>query len=386
MARKIRILPVAALTAGAAGAGLMFFFDPLHGRRRRSSLRDQALSMVRTRELEARRAGRDLRHRAHGLVAEAKGALLRHEVPDEILIERVRERLGRSTSHPHAIAVEVKNGHVRLTGHVLADEVDRLIDRLSAVRGVRSVEPALQRHESAEGVATMQDAPPGAPSGNWPPAARLLGALGGAAAIFGGRRRGGLAGLSLRALGATLIARALSNHDVLQFVDGNRCAIDLQKTIHIRAPVDEVYAWFSDLRNFPRFMSHVRDLTTDGESRSHWIVDGPAGTTLEWDAETHVDQPGRRIGWRSLPGGDIDHRGQVDFEPAEEGGTRLHVRLSYHPPAGRLGHAIASLFKKDPKRALDDDLLRFKSLIEEGKATAHGAQVRRGELHEPTPR
>ena len=147
----------------------------------------------------------------------------------------------------------------------------------------------------------------------------------------------------------------------------------------------EVYAWFPTGKSPTLHVARaLADHRLERRARTGWSTGSPAPPSNGTPRPTSC-RPRRRLAWRSLPGGDVDHEGQVDFEPAEEGGTRLHVRLSYHPPIGRIGHAIASLFKKDPKHALDDDLLRFKSLIEEGKATAHGAQVRRGELHEPKP-
>ncbi|HEY5572413.1 MAG TPA: hypothetical protein VIK64_05285, partial [Anaerolineales bacterium] len=69
-------------------------------------------------------------------------------------------------------------------------------------------------------------------------------------------------------------------------------------------------------------------------------------------------------------------------EPNPQGGTRVTVRMSYTPPAGAVGHAVASLFGVDPKKAMDDDLVRMKSLIEEGKTTAEGKQVKKEEVAE----
>jgi uncharacterized membrane protein len=56
------------------------------------------------------------------------------------------------------------------------------------------------------------------------------------------------------------------------------------------------------------------------------------------------------------------------------------VQLSYNPPAGALGHAVASLFGADPKRAMDEDMVRLKSLLEEGKTRADGEAVNIEEL------
>jgi uncharacterized membrane protein len=127
-------------------------------------------------------------------------------------------------------------------------------------------------------------------------------------------------------------------------------------------------------------MSHVRDVRrTDGD-RWHWVVAGPAGAPVEWEAEQTTFVPNQLIAWRSVPGSLVDQVGSVRFEPTLAGGTRLGVRLSYTPPAGAVGHAIAALFGADPRQAMDDDLARFKSLMEEGKTTAHAETVTRERL------
>ena len=89
----------------------------------------------------------------------------------------------------------------------------------------------------------------------------------------------------------------------------------------------------------------------------------------------------RLFAWRTRKGAAVHHAGVVRFEEQSPDATRIHVRMSYRPPAGALGHAVAVLFRKDPKHALDDDLLRMKSLLEQGKATAHGQKVRLEQLH-----
>jgi uncharacterized membrane protein len=166
-------------------------------------------------------------------------------------------------------------------------------------------------------------------------------------------------------------------------VGAGRRAVDFQKTINVHAPLDEVFAYFCDFRNFPRFMSHVREVRVEDGGRSNWVVEGPVGTSFEWDAEITQLQPNRVVAWRTLPGVEVEHAGIVQFEPNLDGGTRMQVRLSYNPPAGALGHVIAALFGKDPKRAMDDDLLRFKSLLESGKATGRSEQVAKEDLGAP---
>lgn len=150
--------------------------------------------------------------------------------------------------------------------------------------------------------------------------------------------------------------------------------IELEKTIRIDAAPDEVYEMWSNYENFPRFMSHVVDVRDIGKRRSHWTVQGPAGTQFEFDSVLTERTKNRRLAWRSEPGAQIPNSGSVEFEP-HRGGTRVTVRLSYSPPAGALGHAVASLFGSDPKGQMDDDLARMKQYIERG-TIAHGAAQR----------
>ena len=153
-----------------------------------------------------------------------------------------------------------------------------------------------------------------------------------------------------------------------------RKALEFDKIVDIHAPIEEVFRLWSDFSSFPRFLTHVCEVRVT-DSRSHWVVEGPAGTRVSWDAELTRFEKNRLIAWRSLPGEIIGNAGIIRFEPLPDGATRLHIHLSYNPPGGVLGHTIAALFGKDPQRALDDDLVRFKSLLEQGKATGRGRQI-----------
>ena len=115
------------------------------------------------------------------------------------------------------------------------------------------------------------------------------------------------------------------------------------------------------------------------EGRSSWKVRGPAGIIFEWDAVITRIEPGRLLAWKSVEGAMVENAGVIRFEDAGGGKTRLDIRLSYNPPAGAFGHAFARLLGADPKKQMDDDLLRFKSLMELGKATGHET-VKRDEL------
>jgi len=189
-------------------------------------------------------------------------------------------------------------------------------------------------------------------------------------------------GTTVGALGFGLVARTLTNLPTKRLlgVETGRRAVDIQKTININAPVEEVFAYWSNFENFPHFMSHVHDVSDLGNDRSHWVVDGPAGVPVSWDATITRYIPNRVLAWRSEPGSTVANAGIIRFSPNPDGGTQFNVQLSYNPPAGALGHAVAAFFGSDPKRTMDDDLMRLKSLLEQGETTAGGRTITRDQM------
>jgi len=193
--------------------------------------------------------------------------------------------------------------------------------------------------------------------------------LGKAAALgvllaFWGLTRRSLAGMGVRGLGAGLIVSRL--HETAGRPVGareRRRTIDIQKTLRIEAPVEQVYAFWRDYRNFPRFLSGIRRVDDLGAGRSRWVLDGPDGT-LEWNAAITVEAPGTLLAWRSEPGAILENAGAVRFS-REGSGTRLDLRFCYNPPT-QAGAAVAELFGADPRAQLNQDLGRLKSLLESG--------------------
>ena len=371
------------------GAGMMYAFDPARGRRRRALARDKATHLWHAERDVVEKGMRDIRHRAEGAAAGLRKRMQRDDdVPDRILEERVRAAIGRAVSHPGAIDVSCKDGRAILAGPVLAHEVHELIDVVQNVPGVREVSDELSRHDVPDDVPGLQGAPH-KPERHiwrreaWPPALRVI--AGGAGLWLGtyGLLHGGASGATAAAAGGVLVLRASVNKPTSQLfgLGHTRGTIDVQKTLTINAPVGQVFSLLSDPETFPRFMDHVRDVrkSPDGK-RSHWTLEGPAGTRIDWDAEVTRYDKNRAIGWRTLPGSAIEHTGLALLEPAQ-GKTRLTIRFTYAPPAGVVGHALVSLLGHNPKRALDDDLVRMKSLLEDKKTTAHHRQVGLNDLH-----
>jgi uncharacterized membrane protein len=373
----------------AVGAALMYLLDPNRGARRRSVARDKLVSAVNHTGVSLERAARDLWHRAYGTYAESRHLFDRDEaVDDEVLVARVRSKLGRVVAHPHAIRVAARDGHVSLYGPVFRSEVSRLLDGVARVRGVRTIDSnGLEVHKHAASVPALQggSGPTGARLGAardaWSPATRTL--LGAAGAALGGYgvARGGAAGAALGAAGAGLLVRCLTNTDTRRLVGagGGRRAVEVRKTIHIAAPAEEVWSFWSNYDNFPLFMHNVRRVRDHGGGRSTWTVAGPAGVPVEWDALVTQCVPGKVLAWKSVPGSIVAHAGKVEFERNDDGTTRVDVRMGYNPPAGAIGHAVASLFRADPKTEMDQDLMRMKVLIENARfphdAAKHAGDV-----------
>jgi hypothetical protein len=214
------------LGAAGIGAGLTFFLDPRLGRRRRALVRDKAARLAHVTSDAADTTSRDLGNRARGLVAELRSRARREDVSDEVVVERVRARIGTAVRHPGSIDVSAQNGRVVLSGPVLADEVARLLRRAAGVRGVRAVENRLEVHETPEGVPGLQGEPSprfGAwefawMQNNWSPTARLMAGAAGGGLALAGLARIGVIGFAMILCGATLLARAITNQELRELV------------------------------------------------------------------------------------------------------------------------------------------------------------------------
>jgi uncharacterized membrane protein len=360
----------------------MYFLDPREGRRRRARTRDRMLHAGKKLNEAGMVTARDTVHRAYGVLANARKLFVHEEVGDEIVAERVRAELGRVVSHPRAIDVAADRGHVTLAGPILSEEVRGLLRCVRDVPGVKAVSDRLTVYEDADAqhVSSLQGGHPrqGARfellQDNWSPAARLVaGALGTGLVALSFRARAGACAL-LGVTGSALLARAATNRsfsELLGITDASH-GIEIQKTIYIAAPVGEVYAFWTEYQNFPRFMHNVREVEMRG-GVSHWVVAGPAGVPVHWNSRIVELEPNALLRWRSTAGSAVKHEGCVRFEGSRVG-TRVTVQLRYVPPGGAFGHAVASLFGADPKSEMDADLLRMKSMIETGRPPHDAAQ------------
>jgi uncharacterized membrane protein len=372
------------LTGVGLGAGLSYFLDPDRGARRRARIRDTVAHSATLTRRAVGTTGRDARHRLYGTAASMRSLVRRGEVDDHVLVERVRAKLGRLVSHPHAIHVVASAGNITLSGPILTREASRLVHVIRRVSGVRDVIDNLERHDQAGNVPSLQGGR--APGGDrvdilqyyWSPTTRTIVGTAGATLATAGLVRRDLRGAAAVLAGAGLLARAATNQPLSRVlgIGSRRRAVDFQKTITINAPVGEVYAFWSMYENFPRFMSRVLDVTPNDRHprQSHWRVAGPGGAAVNFDAEITRAIPNHMVAWKTLPGSPVAHAGIARFDPEAEGRTRVHIRMSYNPPAGWLGHGVAAAFGVDPKSSMDADLVRMKTLIETGHAPHDAAQ------------
>ncbi len=368
------------------GAGLMYILDPDRGRRRRAATRDGLTKLLHDTGDALDKGLRDLNNRVSGTVVEAVSMLLPQMATDEVLAGRVRAALGRLVSHPHAITVTVKNANVTLSGAILEDEVPRLLKGLRQIRGLVEITNELKVYAKPGTLPDLQGKrrpPREAPALQWTPAMRLAaGTAGSFLAVYGAARRG-LVGFGYGMAGLSMLTRALLPASFRTFgaeSDLER-GVDIQKTITIDAPLERVFRLLCNPENFPKFMSHVKEVKKVENGSYQWSVVGPLGA-VEWRWQSDITRmvPNELLEWKSRPGAMMENAGVIRFDPTPYGRTRVHIRTSYHPPGGMFGNLLGEFFRIFPKRVLDADLSRVKSLLEQGKTTAHHHKVKLDEV------
>ncbi|MEX2119352.1 MAG: YgaP-like transmembrane domain [Pirellulales bacterium] len=208
---------------------------------------------------------------------------------------------------------------------------------------------------------------------------RIASAVAGAALAAYGLRRGSLGGLVLAATGGGLLYRGLTGHCYLYQALGVNTTAEprgpatsvpagqgakVEASLVVDRSPAELFRFWRNLENLPRIMTHLESVSQTSQTGSHWVAQAPLGTVVEWDAEIINERENELIAWRSLVGSTVDNAGSVHFEPAGPGATRVKVSLKYDPPGGKLGVAAAKLLGEEPQRQIDEDLQRFKQMME----------------------
>lgn len=193
--------------------------------------------------------------------------------------------------------------------------------------------------------------------------------------VYGLKRRGWL-GWPLAVAGCELTTRGFTGRSWYELLGFGKAkggastsvaygsSIRVDEVITINKSPEVLYRFWRNFANLPRFMQHLESVDVIDERRSHWVVKGPAGLDVEWNAEVINDIPNRLIGWRSIEPADVDNAGSVHFDAAPGRGTQVRVTLRYDPPAGSLGAAFARMLGEDPAEQVREDLLRFQQLVE----------------------
>lgn len=218
---------------------------------------------------------------------------------------------------------------------------------------------------------------------------RLISGLAGALLVNVGLKRASLGGLALAGLGGGLLYRAVSGHcglyDALN-VTSRRAAppqryfehgIHVRYALTVERSADDLYAYWRKLGNLPMFMRHLKSVTVLDDTTSRWVARGPLGGDVMWDSQIINDEPGRLIAWKSLGNAQVDNAGSVRFLPAPGNrGTEVHVVLDYVPPGRTLGKWVAKLLGEEPQLQIEEDLHRFKQLMEAGEIPTITGQSR----------
>jgi uncharacterized membrane protein len=232
-------------------------------------------------------------------------------------------------------------------------------------------------------------------------AERWASVLGGAALTVYGLDRRDLGGGLLAVLGAELIRRGATGHCLLyealnvstatdatargphRDLPASRAAtvrasraVKVEHSVTVKRPAAELYAFWRDPANLPRIIDFVESVEMLSDTTARWRARGPAGTTVEWEAEIINEIPNELLAWKSVGDADVPNAGSLHFRPAPNArGTEVRIVFEYEPPAGHLGAWIAKLVKEDPSAQLRGALRRFKQLAETGEIVTTEGQT-----------
>jgi uncharacterized membrane protein len=371
------------LGGAAAGALLMYMLDPDRGSARRA----QSAAAVRNAgSLTTGALGNAWRGAGSRVSAAADDAV--EAATPEGGIGSALSRMGRAASELFDDTVSKAKDAADRASNTAGDLADRTQHSDAYASARSAVGKAVDFYDDTRksagrlGQRVAQEVH-GDSDGAWGPTMRNTALVGGGLLALMGLMRRSPLGVVAGQAGAALLARGAANQPLRSLASRGAAGlgsaktkavamgmamqktIDVEKTVHIEAAPDEVYEQFANYENFPRFMSHVVEVRDLGRRRSHWIVKGPGGSEFQWNSVLTEQSRPHRLAWRSEAGAEIPQTGSIQLE-RHRGGTLVTVRMSYSPPAGAIGHALALLLGSDPKSQMDDDLARMKAFIERG--------------------
>lgn len=256
--------------------------------------------------------------------------------------------------------IEIQGELISLEKTERQTEIEELRKELNQVKQVIERSLPVEPQENQKNFFQYQ---PGFIVGKWSPWVRILSTLSGVTLIHAGIRRKGSIGLLSSSFGVALISRAITNEDLTQLVGTVILPVlRMKRSLYVAAPIEFVYDFLKDFSNYPKFMSFIREVSVDDVGTLTWIAQAPGGTQIHWRTTVQALQQNQRIAWKSIPGSLIATEGIIQMAPTHFG-TQLHIQLSYAPPAGAFGYAIAHLLGFDPKSRIDGDLKLLNHLI-----------------------
>lgn len=214
-------------------------------------------------------------------------------------------------------------------------------------------------------------------------AERVASLVGGALLAYYGLNKPNAGGLAMAAAGGALLFRAVTGYCPMNEALGRDSSlgedisIEINSSLTINKPRSEVYQFWRQLENLPKFMEHLQEVRQLGPKRSHWVANIPKGVgTVAWDADIVQEEPHHLIAWRSMPGSDVDNAGEVRFTDAPgDRGTVVQTSISYRAPVGAVGGGIAKLLNPAFRQMVENDLRRFKQLMETGEVITTEGQL-----------
>lgn len=275
----------------------------------------------------------------------------------------LKMQIKAASTHPGAISFREKEGSLFIEGSVMNSEIDQIRrivatdqhahESLSVLHRIPIQAGRLPRFLTSEVQA------------NQSPAVRLTQGFLGLLLFYGGWRWNGWMGGLVSALGLGGLLQMISGERLLLFLRKNLMAEkELSRQLRIQVPVEFAYRWWSDFRNYPRFMSFIEKVAINPRGGISWRLSGPGSIPLEWDASITRMDPNRALSWSSEPRSIIFHQGQLSFERLAIESCQVEIRLSYAIPAGFFGRGLVRVLGFDPSKRIDDDLLVMKDLLE----------------------
>lgn len=191
---------------------------------------------------------------------------------------------------------------------------------------------------------------------------------------------------ALAALAGVSLLDAWSARQNQRVLAGSTARIPIRRSTTIARPPADVYRFWRDFKNLPKFMVHLESVETLDETRSYWRARGVGGKSFEWNAEIFEDRENELISWRTMGrGSQVAHAGVVRFVAAPGGrGTEIHIEATYDPPGGPLGRAFALAFGQELSQQIEGDLRRLKQVLEAGEVVESDASIHRG-MHPARP-